>query len=78
MPGIGIEEVARRIQDAHPSADKLLSVYERAMEAAREFVKKKEARLVSIEGRIARRADAGISPPRNPFRGLSISFAERS
>jgi uncharacterized protein (DUF885 family) len=46
VPGIGIEEVARRIQKSHPSADELLSVYERAMEAAREFVKKKE--LVSF------------------------------
>jgi hypothetical protein len=35
------------------------------------------ARLVSTAGRIARRADAGVSPPRNPFRGLSIPFAER-
>jgi uncharacterized protein (DUF885 family) len=46
VPGIGIEEVARRIQEHHPSADELLSAYERAMEAAREFVKKKE--LVSF------------------------------
>ena len=46
VPGIGIEAVARRIQDAHPSADELLSVYERAMEAAREFVKEKQ--LVSF------------------------------
>ena len=46
VPGIGIEAVARRIQDAHPSADELLSVYQRAMEAAREFVKKKK--LVSF------------------------------
>jgi uncharacterized protein (DUF885 family) len=46
VPGIGIEEVARRIQEHHPSTDELLSAYERAMEAAREFVKKKE--LVSF------------------------------
>ena len=46
VPGIGIEEVARRIQDAHPSADQLLSVYERAMEAAREFAREKQ--LVSF------------------------------
>jgi uncharacterized protein (DUF885 family) len=46
VPGIGIEAVARRIQDTHPSADQLLSVYERAMEAAREFVKEKQ--LVSF------------------------------
>ena len=46
VPGIGIEKVARRIQENHPSPDELLSVYERAMEAAREFVKKKE--LVSF------------------------------
>jgi uncharacterized protein (DUF885 family) len=46
VPGIRIEEVARRIQEHHPSADELLSAYERAMEAAREFVKKKE--LVSF------------------------------
>jgi uncharacterized protein (DUF885 family) len=46
VPGIGIEEVARRIQEHHPSTAELLSAYERAMEAAREFVKKKE--LVSF------------------------------
>jgi uncharacterized protein (DUF885 family) len=46
VPGIGIEEIARRIQERHPSTDELLSAYERAMEAAREFVKKKE--LVSF------------------------------
>ena len=46
LPGRGIEEVARGIQQNHPSADELLSVYERAMKAAREFVKEKN--LVSF------------------------------
>jgi uncharacterized protein (DUF885 family) len=46
VPGIGIEEVARRIQEHHPSTNEVLSAYERAMEAAREFVRKKE--LVSF------------------------------
>ena len=46
VPGMDIEEAARRIQRHHPSADQLFSVYQRAMEAAREFVKKKE--LVSF------------------------------
>jgi uncharacterized protein (DUF885 family) len=46
VPGIGIAAVARRIQEHHPSAGELLAVYERAVEAAREFVKKQE--LVSF------------------------------
>jgi uncharacterized protein (DUF885 family) len=46
LPGIGIEAVARRIQEQHPSTSELLSVYERTVEAARNFVKKKE--LVSF------------------------------
>ena len=49
LPGRGIEEVARGIQQNHPSADELLSVYERAMKAAREFVKEKQ--LVSFPPR---------------------------
>jgi uncharacterized protein (DUF885 family) len=45
-PGKDIEGVARNIQDNHPSIDQILSAYQKAMEAAREFVKKKE--LVSF------------------------------
>jgi uncharacterized protein (DUF885 family) len=45
-PGKDIEEVARKIQDNHPPTDQILSVYQRAMESAREFVKDK--RLVSF------------------------------
>ena len=55
-PGKGIEEVARKIQDNHPSIDQILSAYQKAMEAAREFVKREAARLISAEGRTARRA----------------------
>ncbi len=45
-PGKNIEDVARRIQDNHPPIDQILSAYQRAMEAAREFVKDKK--LVSF------------------------------
>jgi uncharacterized protein (DUF885 family) len=45
-PGKGIEEVARRIQDRHPAIDEVLAVYQKAMEAARDFVKEKK--LVSF------------------------------
>jgi uncharacterized protein (DUF885 family) len=38
-PGRDIDEVARQIQENHPSASELLSVYRRAMEAARTFVR---------------------------------------
>jgi uncharacterized protein (DUF885 family) len=45
-PGKDIEEVARRIQDHHPAIDQVLAVYQKAMEAARDFVREK--RLVSF------------------------------
>jgi uncharacterized protein (DUF885 family) len=45
-PGKDIEEVARRIQDHHPAIDEVLAVYQKAMEAARDFVKDKK--LVSF------------------------------
>ena len=48
-PGKSIEEAARAIQENHPSPDELLSAYEKAMEAAREFVKEKQ--LVSFPPR---------------------------
>lgn len=48
-PGKTIEEVARRIQENHPSADGLLPAYQRAMEAARSFVR--ERGLVSFPPR---------------------------
>ena len=48
-PGKDIEEVARRIQEHHPNAEEILSVYLRAMEAAREFVREKN--LVSFPPR---------------------------
>jgi uncharacterized protein (DUF885 family) len=37
-PGTGVEAVARRIQEKHPAAGELLSVYQKAMEDARRFV----------------------------------------
>ncbi|HXV82631.1 MAG TPA: DUF885 domain-containing protein [Candidatus Binatia bacterium] len=46
VPGAGVEAVTRRIQESYPSKEEVLPAYERAMEAAREFVKKKE--LVSF------------------------------
>ena len=45
-PGRNIEEAARAIQQNHPAGDEVLSAYQKAMEAAREFVKEK--RLVSF------------------------------
>jgi uncharacterized protein (DUF885 family) len=45
-PGKNIEDVARRIQDNHPPINQILSAYQKAMEAAREFVKDKK--LVSF------------------------------
>ena len=45
-PGKNIEDVARQIQDNHPPIDQILLAYQRAMEAAREFVKDKK--LVSF------------------------------
>ena len=50
-PNQTIEDVARRIQDNHPSMDEVLSAYQRAMKAAREFVK--ETQLVSFPPEIA-------------------------
>ncbi|MGH7770186.1 MAG: DUF885 domain-containing protein, partial [Candidatus Binatia bacterium] len=48
-PGKGIEAAALKIQQHHPAADELLPVYQKAMEAAREFVREKE--LVSFPPR---------------------------
>ncbi|HTN72379.1 MAG TPA: DUF885 domain-containing protein [Methylomirabilota bacterium] len=45
-PAKSIEDVARKIQDNHPSIDKVISVYQQAMESARKFVKEKK--LVSF------------------------------
>ena len=45
-PGKDIEEVARKIQNNHPSVDQILSAYQKAMESAREFVREKQ--LVSF------------------------------
>ena len=45
-PGKEIEDVARAIQDKHPSIDEILPAYRKAMEAARDFVK--ETNLVSF------------------------------
>jgi uncharacterized protein (DUF885 family) len=47
--GKSIEEVARAIQEKHPSSDEVLPAYQRAMEAARAFVKEKQ--LVSFPPR---------------------------
>lgn len=38
-PGKGIEEAARRIQENHPGADEVLRAYDKAMKAARAFVR---------------------------------------
>ena len=48
-PGKGIEEAARAIQEKHPSSDEVLSAYQKAMEAARTFVREKQ--LVSFPPR---------------------------
>ncbi|MSP40200.1 MAG: DUF885 domain-containing protein [Deltaproteobacteria bacterium] len=45
-PGKGVEAVARAIQENHPSAEEILSVYDKAMSAARDFVREKK--LVSF------------------------------
>lgn len=45
-PGQGIEAVARQIQNDHPPMDQVLVAYQKAMEAARDFVKEKQ--LVSF------------------------------
>jgi len=45
-PGKSIEDVARAIQEKHPSIDQVLPAYRKAMEAARAFVK--ERKLVSF------------------------------
>jgi uncharacterized protein (DUF885 family) len=68
LPGSGIEEVARRIQENHPSAGELLSVYERAMKAACEFVKEKN--LVSFPTK-----EELHVVPTPPFRRHEIPFA---
>jgi len=48
-PGKSIEEVARKIQEDHPAADEVLAVYQKAMEAARDFVRQKQ--LVTFPAR---------------------------
>lgn len=48
-PGQGIEEAARRIQANHPAVEEILPAYQKAMQAAREFVREKE--LVSFPPR---------------------------
>lgn len=45
-PGATIEEVTRRIQNNHPGIEEVLPAYQKAMEAARAFVKENE--LVSF------------------------------
>jgi uncharacterized protein (DUF885 family) len=49
LPGKNIADVARKIQENHPSADDLLAAYRKAMEAARDFVREKQ--LVSFAPR---------------------------
>jgi uncharacterized protein (DUF885 family) len=48
-PGSGVEQVARAIQEKHPSVEEVLPAYQKAMEAARRFVSEK--RLVSFPPR---------------------------
>jgi len=45
-PGKGVEAVARAIQENHPSSGQILTAYDRAMSAARDFVREK--RLVTF------------------------------
>ncbi len=45
-PGKGVETVARAIQEKHPSSDQILSTYDKAMKAARDFVR--DRRLVTF------------------------------
>lgn len=45
-PGSGVEGAARKIQDNHPPIEQILPTYQKAMEAARDFVKEKN--LVSF------------------------------
>src|SRR5258706_816992 len=48
-PGKSIEEVARKIQEHHPAAHQVQAVYQKAMEAARDFVRQKQ--LVTFPAR---------------------------
>jgi uncharacterized protein (DUF885 family) len=48
-PGKTIEDVARAIQERHPSREEILPAYQKAMEAARAFVK--ERQLISFPPR---------------------------
>jgi uncharacterized protein (DUF885 family) len=48
-PGQGVEAVAKSIQDRHPSIEEILPAYQKAMEAARDFVQ--ETQLVSFPPR---------------------------
>jgi uncharacterized protein (DUF885 family) len=48
-PGSGIEEVARTIQDDHPTSEEILPAYQKAMQSAQQFVK--DRKLVSIPPR---------------------------
>jgi uncharacterized protein (DUF885 family) len=41
-PGKGIEDVARLIQEHHPSSAEVLAAYQKAMEGARDFVRDKQ------------------------------------
>ncbi len=67
-PGKSVEEVARRIQDNHPAVDAVLPAYQKAMEAARDFVREKE--LVSFPAR-----EALHVVPTPEFRRHEIPFA---
>jgi uncharacterized protein (DUF885 family) len=48
-PGKGVEAVARAIQENHPSIDEILSAYDKAMTAARDFVR--DRKLVTFPGK---------------------------
>ena len=67
-PGKSIEEVARKIQEDHPSVSELLRAYQKAMEAARNFVREKG--LVSFPPRDELRV-----VPTPEFRRHEIPFA---
>ena len=67
-PGKSVEEVARRIQDNHPPIESVLPAYQKAMEAAREFVREKK--LVSFPAK-----EQLFVVPTPVFRRHEIPFA---
>ncbi len=67
-PGKSIEDVARAIQDRHPSVEEVLPAYQKSMQAARSFLKEKQ--LVSFPPR-----EELYVVPTPEFRRHEIPFA---